>query len=304
MRIATLLPSATEIVNALGLSHALVGISHSCRVSGELANLPRLTTTHVPYQASSQVIDDYVHEHLGSHEALYDLDIETLAQIKPDVIISQALCDVCAVATGDVLEAVSTLPSKPALIDLTPNTLGEVFDDVLRVGTALGAATVAVELVTLLRDRCEAIRFRSGMIPEDELPRVAFLEWLLPPFNGGHWNPELVSIAGGKDLLGTHGKPSSTQDWDSIVSQQPDVLFIACCGFEPERALEDIRLAESESYWQQIPAVRNRQVFLTDGNAFFSSPGPSLVDGLEILAHALHPTLHPEPENPALRVYS
>lgn len=294
MRVVTLLPSATEIVCALGAEDNLVGVSHSCDHPASVRKLPRLTSTHVPYTESSDVIDTYVREHLTGHEALYDLDVDGLKQAAPDVVVSQALCDVCAVATGDVLDAIHSLPSKPTLVDLEPNTLDEVLDDIRRVGSALNAAGAAAEVVSGLQRRREGVAERTATIPEVDRPRVAFLEWLIPPFNGGHWNPELVEIAGGIDLLGAPGKPSSTQDWQTIVEAQPDVIFIACCGFDTDRALKDVAEISQTDAWQRLPAARDGLIFVTDGD-YFSCPGPRLIDGLEIIAHALHPDVHPAP---------
>lgn len=289
MRVASLLPSATEIVCALGLDDRLVGVSHSCDFPESVQGLPVMTSTHVPYTKSSEVIDTYVRDHLTGHEALYDLDLEKLSAAKPDFIVSQTLCDVCAVSTGDVLAALRELPSKPELIDLEPHTLNDVFDDIERVGSALGVPLKARQLVSDLRERCRAIVDKTKKIPPDARPRVAFLEWLLPPFNGGHWNPELVEMAGGIDLLGSPGEPSATQDWAHIVEQQPDVVFIACCGLSVERAREDLLRVSHTEAWQTLPAVRNGRVLMADGSAYFSCPGPRLVEGLEQMAAMLHP---------------
>ena len=292
MRIATLLPSATEIVCAIGLGDKLVGISHSCDYPESIAHLPRLTSTRVPYQSDSVTIDGFVREHLEGQDALYDLDLDALEAARPDVIVSQALCDVCAVATGDVEAAVCGLPGSPTLVDLTPNTLDEVFDDIRRVGETLDASSAADVLVASLVKRRDRVANVSRTIAEADKPRVAFLEWLIPPFNGGHWNPELVELAGGINLLGTAGDASTTLSWPMIVDQQPDVLFIACCGFDVERAMQDVALMQAEPFWQDIPAVRDRCVYVSDGNAYFSCPSPRLVDGLEIMAHALHSDRH------------
>lgn len=295
MRIATLLPSATEIVCALGLADRLVGVSHSCDYPPPVRKLPKMTSTHVPVRADSRTIDDYVRQHLRGHEALYDLDLDALAAARPDVIISQALCDVCAVATGDVEDAVCSLPTAPALIDLTPNTLDDVFDDIARVGRSLGAAATAGALVRELRRRRRRVTARAATIPDRDRPRVAFLEWLIPPFNGGHWNPELVETAGGLDVLGVPAEPSVTIDWQRIATARPDVVFIACCGFTIERALLDVEQLRLTKPWNALPAVRKDRVYVADGSAYFASPGPRLIDGLEIMAHALHPGVHPRP---------
>ena len=299
-----MLPSATEIVCALGLEDQLVGVSHSCNFPTRVLDLPVMTSTHVPYKASSKLIDSYVREHLTGHEALYDLDIDRLRDARPDAVISQALCDVCAVATGDVLEAIHSLPSAPVLIDLEPNTLDDVLDDILRVGQQLEAGEAGEKLVASLSGRRDRIAARTASIPMSERPRVVFLEWLYPPFNGGHWNPQLVELAGGVDLLGAPGEPSSTLKWETIVDTEPDVLFIACCGFRVERTLEDVQKVSQTDAWQKLPAVRNGRVYVADGNAYFSCPGPRLIDGLEIMAHALHPKLHTVPTSGACHIVS
>ncbi|MEM7433113.1 MAG: cobalamin-binding protein [Pseudomonadota bacterium] len=299
MRIATLLPSATEIVCALGLGDQLVGVSQSCDYPDWVSRLPRLTSTRVPSDVDSESIDAYVRDSLDDHDALYDLDMAALTAARPDVIVSQALCDVCAVATGDVEAAVCGLPGNPTLIDLTPNTLDDVFDDIRRVGDTLNATREANELVTHLAQRRERVAAVSESIEDTNKPRVAFVEWLIPPFNGGHWNPELVRLAGGKNLLGTAGDASTTLSWPMIVDLQPEVLFIACCGFDVQRTLQDVELMQQEPFWNQIPAVRHGRVYVSDGNAFFSCPSPRLIDGLEIMAHAFHPELYAAPANPA-----
>lgn len=293
MRIATLLPSATEIVGALGLSDQLVGVSHSCRLPQNAKGLPRLTSTHVPLEAPSAVIDRHVRDHLDSNTALYDLDMKALNRAAPDLIVSQALCDVCAVSTGDVLEALRSLPSRPVLIDLTPNTLGDVLDDCLRVGSATGRADQAERLVAELQRRIEAVASSTTRISDSDRPGVAFLEWLDPPFNGGHWNPEIVDLAGGNDLLGTHALASKTISWDSVAESDPDVVFIACCGYPLERTLEDVRNLARHRQWRDLRAVETGRVYIADGVDHFACPGPRLVDSLEIMAHALHPEFHP-----------
>ena len=254
-----------------------------------------VTSTRVPHRENSEIIDGWVREHLGDNDALYDLDRERLRAARPDVIVSQTLCDVCAVSSGEVAEVIDSLPTKPALINLEPNTLDDVFDDILRVGQQLDRASVSQTLVDGLRTRRDRVAAITDTIPVAERPRVTFLEWLIPPFNGGHWNPELVELAGGIDSLGARGKPSSTQQWETVAAARPQHLFIACCGFTAERALEDVRQLGDNEIWQQLPAVRNGRIHLADGDTYFSSPGPRLVDGLEMMAHAFHPLVHPKP---------
>lgn len=296
MRIVSLLPSATEIVCALGLQEHLVGVSHGCNYPPGVDTLPRMTSTRVPYHAGSDEIDAYVRDHLGDNTALYDLDMDALAAVRPDVVVSQALCDVCAVATGDVRDAIRSLPGRPTLIDLTPNSLTDVFDDMLRVGEAAGAQAAARDLVASLTARRDRVAERSDAIAKADRPRVMFFEWLLPPFSGGHWNPELVTLAGGDDLLGNPGEPSRTLDWQTVIDASPELAFVACCGFSIERALLDITALAENPAWQSLPAVRAHRLFVADGNAYFSSPGPRLLDGLELMAHTLHPAVHPAPE--------
>lgn len=290
-----MLPSATEIVCALGMEHKLVGVSHSCSHPSTIRDLPRMTRTSVPFQSDSLTIDTYVREHLQGHQALYDLNLEALEAVQPDVIVSQALCDVCAVATGEVDEAIRALPCEPVLIDLTPNTLDDVFGDIEAVATELKVRKSGVALVEALKARVDAVAKRTAGIPVADRPSVAFLEWLIPPFNGGHWNPELVRLAGGLDLLGSPGEPSSTLDWPTIAKASPDVVFIACCGLTIERAMEDIGDLGGHPLWTSLSAVQNGRAYIADGDAYFASPGPRLIDGLEIMAHALHPDVHPRP---------
>jgi iron complex transport system substrate-binding protein len=275
------------------MESTLVGVSHSCNYPAKVTDLPVMTSTRVPYTESSDVIDSFVRDHLADNAALYDLDIEALASAAPDVIVSQALCDVCAVSTGDVVAALYALPSRPTLIDLNPYTLGDVFDDCNRVGHALGQTPRASRYVQSLISRKDTVAKRSQLIPVNERPGVAFLEWLDPPFNGGHWNPELVGLAGGNDLLGASGQPSETLSWDNVSATNADILFIACCGLSTDRALEDIEKACQRPEWQSLPAVRNGRVYVSDGDAYFSRPGPRLIDGLEMMAHAFHPDIHP-----------
>ena len=271
----------------------MVGVSHSCDYPPGVRRLPAMTSTGVPHTESSDVIDSYVRGHLADNSALYDLNMQSLAAAAPDFIVSQALCDVCAVSTGDIIAALGTLPSKPELIDLEPNTLDEVLNDCQRVGASLGCAAMAEKIVDDLRTRRSVVAARTAGIGREDLPSVAFLEWLLPPFNGGHWNPELVALAGGVDILGMPGKPSSSLIWKKVASSKPEILFIACCGFSKDRALADLRVVLEQKICRSMPAVKRGKVFIADGNAYFSRPGPRLLDGLEMMAHAFHPDVHP-----------
>ncbi|HZP83896.1 MAG TPA: cobalamin-binding protein [Chthonomonadaceae bacterium] len=295
MRIVSLLPSATEIVCALGLEEQLVGVTHECDYPPRVKALPKVTQTLIPHDATSAQIDALVRERLKTDRALYTLDMPTLERLRPDLLVTQALCDVCAVAEAEVNAAVCTLPGRPRVLNLEPMSLEDVFDTLHLVGRATGREAQAREVVAALRRRVQRVAERTAAIPPAERPRVAFLEWLDPPFNGGHWNPTLIELAGGVDVLGCLGRPSRTTPWQSVRNSRPDVLFIACCGFPAGRALQDMPLLERQPGWDSLPCVRNGRVYVTDGNAYFSRPGPRLVDSLEILAHALHPDAHPLP---------
>lgn len=300
MRVVTLLPSATQIVTALGLADSLVGVSHGCDHSPMVRALPKMTRTRIPHTADSETIDACVREYVEGGTALYELDLEALRQARPDVVVSQGLCDVCAVSTGAVDDAVRSLPGRPVLIDLTPNTLDEVFFDIERVAAALDAIAAGRALLGKLRDRRDRVAARTAAIPFARRPRVAFLEWLIPPFSGGHWNPELVRLAGGVNLFGEDGAPSRTLHWQEIVEAQPDVVFIACCGFTADRAMRDVEIVRETAPWRRLPAVANGRVHVTDGVAFFASPGPSLIDALELLAEVLHADAHLSPATTAV----
>jgi iron complex transport system substrate-binding protein len=302
VRIVSLLPSATEIVCALGLDDQLVGVTHECDHPPCVRDLPKVTRTLIPHDASSAQIDTLVREQLTTERALYHLDMDTLEALAPDLIVTQALCDVCAVAEAEVLDAACRLPGNPPVVNLEPMTLAEVLDAITAVGAAAGHPDRAADVVAGLRRRVDAVAARTADIPTTARPQVAFLEWIDPLFNGGHWNPELIELAGGVDVLGSPAAASRTITWESVRAARPDVLFVACCGFPTERALEDLPLLQAHPGWDDLPAVRDGRVYFSDGNAYFSRPGPRLVDSLEILAAALHPGSHPAPAAPAVVV--
>ena len=294
MKIVSLLPSATEIICALGLEEHLVGVTHECDYPPFVQNLPKVTRTLIPHDASSAETDALVRERLKTQMALYSLDMPTLERLQPDLLVTQALCDVCAVAEAEVQEAACRLPGPPRVINLEPMSLEDVFGTMLMVGEATRTEAKARQVVDDLRGRVRTVEERTRHISPEARPRVAFVEWIDPIFSGGHWNPTLVAMAGGVDVLGAAGQPSRTLPWPQVVESQPDVLFIACCGFGIERTLEDVPLMQQLSGWLDLPCVREGRVYVADGNAYFSRPGPRLVDSLEMLAFALHPDLFPE----------
>jgi iron complex transport system substrate-binding protein len=219
--------------------------------------------------------------------------VPLLTKLQPDLIVTQALCDVCAVAESEVNAAACTLPSLPRVINLEPTSLGEVLDCLRIVGEAAGVAECAELEIAKLRERVAAVAARSEQV--GHRPRVVVLEWIDPPFSSGHWSPELVQLAGGKEVVGTAGERSRTIDWQQIVAAAPEVMVIACCGFDVKRTQADLPILFNYPGWHDLPCVQSRRVYVVDGSAYFSRPGPRLVDSLEILANALHPTVHPLP---------
>jgi iron complex transport system substrate-binding protein len=293
MRIVSLLPSATDIICALGLGDRLVGVTHECDWPAFVLGLPKVTRSLIPHDATSRQIDELVRERLRTQRALYSLDLPVLEALRPDLIVTQALCDVCAVAEEEVRAVACTLPGHPRVINLEPTTLAQVLDSVAQVAAATGTEHRAEVVIRGLRARVDAVAARTKALPNR--PRVALLEWIDPPFSCGHWNPELVWLAGGVEGLGREGHPSRTLRWDELVAWQPEVLFIACCGFTVERTLQDLEILRGYPGWADLPRVAARRVYVVNGSDYFSRPGPRLVDSLEILAHALGPDVHPLP---------
>jgi iron complex transport system substrate-binding protein len=293
VRIVSLLPSATEIVCALGLEDRLVGVTHECDFPPPVRALPKVTRTLVPTGAPGAVIDALVRDRLAARSALYSLDAAMLERLRPDLIVTQALCDVCAVAEDEVKEAACRLPGGPRVLNLEPETLDQVLACIAEVARAAGVAGRAAGVVAALRARVDAVVARTRAVARR--PRVALLEWLDPPFSTGHWNPELIRLAGGEDGLGRAGAKSVALRWEDVVAYRPEVVVIACCGFTAERAMEEASALAGVAGWADLPAVRDGRVFVTDGAAYFSRPGPRLVDSLELLAHVLHPGRAPLP---------
>jgi iron complex transport system substrate-binding protein len=293
MRIVSLLPSATEIICALGLEDRLVGVTHECEFPASVRRLPKVTRTEIPADAPSAQIDCLVREQLQEKQALYTLDVPTMEWLRPDLVVTQSLCNVCAVAEDDVRAAALALDGKPTVLNLEPQTLTDVFAAIRQVAQAVGVGDKGEEVVEQLAARVAAVVARAARQPQR--PRVALLEWLDPPYSCGHWNPELVRLAGGVEGLGHEGQPSRRLSWEEVLAWQPEVVLIACCGFGVERTLADVPLLQNVLQWRQLPAVRSGHAYVTDGSAYFNRPGPRLVDSLEILAHALDSVAHPLP---------
>ncbi len=284
VRIVSLLPSATEIVYALGLGECLIARSHECDYPPEVLTKPIITRSLIPPDLPSGAIDRMVSETLLTHATLYAIDTALLQQLKPDLILTQALCSVCAVSQNAVLEAVESLHPRPQVLNLEPTTLAEVLDTFWQVAAVAGVPQRGERLIADCRERIERVRERCSGLPP---VRVSFLEWIDPPFACGHWTPELIALAGGIDGHGVAGKPSWRLHWQEVRAWQPEAMVIACCGFSVERTRQDMPILESMPGWRELPAVRRGAVFIADGSAFFSRPGPRLVDSLEWLAEAL-----------------
>lgn len=288
MRIVSLLPSATEIVCALGLEDSLVGVTHECDYPPSVRKLPKVTRTLIPHDASSGAIDALVRERLQTEKALYTLDLPVLETLRPDLLVTQALCDVCAVAEAEVQAAACSLPGQPRVVNLEPETLEQVFASIGQVGEAAGCPDRAREVIEALRSRVQAVSDRSR--DAGERPRVVVIEWLDPLFTCGHWTPELVRLAGGEEVIALEGQRSRTMSLEELLRAAPDVLVIACCGFDVERTMLDMPAFLSLPGVPELPAVRAGRVHVIDGNAYLSRPGPRLVDSLEILSEYFTPS--------------
>lgn len=293
MRIVSLLPSATEIVHAVGLGDRLVGVSHECDHPPAVRALPRVTRSLLPAAGSSAAIDAAVRDRVRRRQPLYALDGPLLARLRPDLVVTQALCDVCAVAEGEVAAALGGLPGSPRVVTLEPHRLGDVLAGMQAVAEAAGAAESGRVAVVELHRRIDAVAARSAAVASR--PRVTLLEWLDPPFTAGHWSPEIVRLAGGAEVLGREGERSRAVAWEEVRAADPEVLIVACCGFDVARTRQELPLLAGRPGFHELACVRSGRVHLMDGNAFFSRPGPRLVEALEALAHLLHPEVHPLP---------
>lgn len=301
-RIVSLLPSATEIVCALGLANSLVGVTHECDYPPEAVGLPQLTASRISHETmSSAEIDHAVCSQLDGHGSIYDLDEAALRALRPDLIITQELCDVCAVSYKTVEQAARLFDADVRVVSLEPNTIGDIFANIRAVGSLTGREAEAAQLVGELSTRLDALALAISEV--STRPRTFVLEWLEPPFAPGHWVPEQIAFAGGDHAFGHAGKPSKTTTPAEIRDYAPERIVLAPCGYYKEdilRALESARLPEG---WQELPAVLNGEVWAVDATAYFSRPGPRVVSGAEILARIIHPELFGAPEaHEALRV--
>jgi iron complex transport system substrate-binding protein len=281
VRIASLVPSATEMLFALGLGDEVIAVTHECDHPDDATELPVLTRSVIAEGLSASEIDTAVLERTRAGEAIYALDEELLAELEPDLIVTQALCAVCAVSYDDVVKVAARLPSHPRVISLDPHTLGEVLGDVRTLAEATDRRDAGVALVQDIASRVDRVRLAVRASPRR---RVAALEWLDPVYVAGHWTPQLIEYAGGEDVLGLPGEPSERRTWDEVRAAEPEVVLVIPCGYDGPRAEE-----EALRFSDELASVGAEQVVAVDAAAYFSRPGPRLVEGLELLAHVLHP---------------
>lgn len=292
--IVSLLPSATEIVCALGLQDRLVGVTHECDHPPGVAAKPALTASRIAHQTLSSVeIDHAVRSQLDGHGSIYDLDETRLRELAPDLILTQELCEVCAVSYSIVEQAARRLHTDTSVVSLEPNTISDILANIRTVGELTGTQHEADRLIGQLRARLDALDSAPAGVNR---PRTLVLEWLEPPFAPGHWVPEQVAHAGGDASFGTAGAASRTTTAEEIAAYEPEVIVLAPCGFTIADTVRQLPRASLPAGWAQLPAVRDGKVWAVDASSYFSRPGPRIVDGAEILARILHPEVFGEPE--------
>src|SRR5438067_2028311 len=294
MRIVSLVPSATEMLFALGLGDQVVAVTHECDYPPAVRELPRVTRDALPAGLSSAQIDAAVKERTLAGESIYELDADALHALEPDLIVTQALCAVCAVSYDDVRALADTLESRPRVISLDPQTVGEVLGDARTLAAATDSRDAAAKLVHDAAGRIDRVRLR---VRGHRRPRVLALEWLDPPFAAGHWVPQLIEFAGGEDVLGFAGERSEERTWEEAILANPDIVAVRPGGYDAE-----IAHREAEMHREQLADVGAGEVVAVNASALFSRPGPRIVDGLELLAHIIHPELFPDRPGEVLTV--
>ena len=294
MRIVSLVPHATELLFELGLGEDVVGVTHECDFPDEVRELEAVTRDVLAAGLSPAEIDAAVRTRTEAGESIYELDEESVRELEPDLIVTQALCHVCAVSVDEVQALATTLPGPPRVVSLDPKTYGETLADVRTIAQATGSRDAALDLIARTARRADVVRLAVRGAPR---PRVAALEWLDPVFVGGHWVPQLIEMAGGEDVLGFTGEPSRQATWEEVAAAQPEVVVVMTCGYDAARAL-----AEAEGFAGELRALGADQVFAVNASAYFSRPGPRLIDGIELMAHILHPDRVPAAPAEALAV--
>jgi iron complex transport system substrate-binding protein len=301
MRICSLVPAATEVLFALGLGDSVVGVTHECDWPPEVNGRPRVTASLVQTgDLGSAEIDRAVTEAAGDGRPLYAIEEDVWREIQADVVVTQELCDVCAVPAGQVDEAVRARPLDVEVLDYSPSTLEGILAAVADVGGRLDAEAAADEVTSGMRGRLDRVRAALGSA--EASPRVFVTEWLEPPYSAGHWVPDLVSLAGGSDVAGMSGEPSHRMRWADVAALDPEVVVLAPCGFDLDRTLSEVVPLDLSAHLLGTPARQESRVFAVDANATLSRPGPRVVDGAEVLAHLLHPDAYPDPGVPWSRI--
>ncbi len=302
MRVVSLLPSATEILFALGFDREVVGVSHECDFPAQARSKRVVIQSRIPHDASPSEIDRLVREYVSRGESLYAVDAQALEELAPDLIITQDLCHVCAASPDDLGTALARFAERPEVLCLNPQDLGDVWRDILWVGEETRRGRAAE---TLLEGIGERLGLLERMVGESlERPRVAFLEWLQPFYVGGHWVPEMIELAGGQDVLGRLNTPSFRVTLEDIVAAAPDIILISPCGYGAQQARDEYLSMAHSDEWNAIPAVRGGRVFALEANSYFSRPGPRLITGIEALAGVFHPGMQvgEEAQRAAMRV--
>lgn len=292
-RVVSLLPAATEIAAALGLMDEIVGVSHECDFPKEANERPRVT--HCPIHQSgltSGEVDEWVRRTLRENGTIYTIDQPLLRELRPDVILTQKLCDVCAVGFDTVARLAATLPGPPRVVNLEPSSLTEIFANIRSVAEVCGVPDRADGVLAGLSTRVETVRRRAAQVAQR--PRCFLVEWIDPLFCSGHWGPELVEIAGGSDPLGRKHERSVQISWEQVVDAQPEVMVLALCGYDVARARGDFEILRTYPGFEKLPAARAGRIYAVDASALFARPGPRIVDSLEVLAGILHPEEFPE----------
>ncbi len=297
MRICSFLPSSTEILFALGLGDQVMGVTHECDYPPAAREKPVVVRSTINSGSmTSGEIEAAVRASLQGGEGLYVVDPEALRRADPDLIVTQDLCDVCALPAAAATAAIESLPRRPQVLSLKPERLADVLADIRTVGAATGRSAEAGRLVAGLTDRITTVGKLTSRVARR--PRVLCLEWFDPLYDSGHWVPEMVNLAGGESVAGEAGKPSRIVTWEKLRAAAPDVIVLTPCGFDAGRTVRERHLFEGLPGWTDLPAVRSGRVFVTHPSAYFSRSGPRLVDGLEILAHFIHPDMFPRPNLP------
>jgi iron complex transport system substrate-binding protein len=285
VRIISLLPSLTEILAVLHLEAETVGVTHECDYPDSAKTKPRLTSSSINANASSASIETQVNARFEKADGLYALDTETFKALKPDLVLTQKLCDVCAVSYPLVERVVATLNPRPQLLSVEPTSLEEMYESIQAIAQAAGHPERAIEVIAHLRQRVAQVVEKVRTLPP---VKVALLEWIEPLYSAGQWNPELVSLAGGIPMDITSA-PSHRMSWDMLVDFDPEVILVMPCGFSLERTIQEMPILAAHPAWYKLKAVQNKQVYAADGNSYFNRPGPRLVDSLEIVAEVVHP---------------